>query len=410
MNHNKLGPFLNAVFDLAKDRCGTEFEEKVTEQRISREKFLQGLWGETKPSTDRDAELVYREIDFDTIVNMSITYLDELEFARFLKDLANLALHYGQIDKAREVLKRILRDHTESVSPAFVGSVNQMLGDAALHQSELDTAAGYFKRAKDIFLENGDELRYAGALNAEGVIYAEKGQTQASYICFKDAHSIAESLDNKDLTIQTSMNLANLAHTLGNFQESLVHLHSTSLLIEIDDSEMLAKLNHNLGITYKALHHANKSLECFDQAILLAEQSHNHYLRMLSFLEKSEVLSETGDVQRGSAMLTTAFQAFSEFGDRLGMADAYKVFGIISGRRDSEKLALAFFNNSLRIANSLDNIQGAGETHMAMAKFFMGLENREEALASYRAARASFDKMEAPARVSEIDELLNNMS
>lgn len=410
MNHNKLGPFLNAVFELATKHCGTEFEQKVTEQRITREKFLQSLWSEDKDMAGSDTELVFREIDFDTIVNFAIEYLDDKKFAKLLYALGDLALRYGQLDKARDVFKRILHNHSNSVTTAFIGSVHQMLGDVALYQSDLDEAHAYYKMARDIHLEDGDELRYAGALNAVGVIHAEQGNTQASQICFKDAHRIAQNLNNNDLVIQTSMNLANLSHTLGNYQESLMHLVSTKGLIPASDIEMLAKVNHNLGIAHKAMHHTEKSIKCFDEAITMAESSEDYYLRTLSFLEKSEVLSSIGEVKEGSALLTTAFQAFSEFGDRLGMADAYKIFGKISSQRDADTLATAFFQNSLNISERMNNKLGSAETYTAMGEHFEQNDDTNKAMESYLSAKKNFESMEAHTRVAEINSLLNKLN
>ncbi|NQV48866.1 MAG: tetratricopeptide repeat protein [Candidatus Marinimicrobia bacterium] len=409
MNHNKLKPFLKATLGLASERCGAEFETLIADHRKSREKFLKNLWVEEESTSDVDRELVFREIDFDTIVNMATDYLNADELIRFLKDLADLSMRYGQLDKSREVLKRIIKDYSTTISQQLLGDINQMLGNTSLHQSDLDTALIYYKKAQDIHSASNDDRHFASALNSEGIIHAEKGNTQASLSCFKQAHSYAQSSQDKPLLIQTSMSLANLSHTLGNYQESLMHLQLTSALIATDDPDLLAKLNHNLGITHKALHNSRLSLKYFDKAIEYAEACGDYYLRSLSFLEKSEVLTRDGDLKEGTALLTTAFQAFSEYGDRLGMADAYKVFGSISGQRNTEKLAISFFNNSLRISKDSDNLLGIGETYTAMGDFYQSLGDTKQALASYVSAKENFETMKAEARIAEINKIINKL-
>ena len=409
MNHNKLEPFLKAVFQLATDRCGTGFEKVITELRETREKFLKSVWVDEAPTSGTDIQLIYREIDFDTIVNMSIDYLDKQEYAKFLKALGELGLRFGQLDKSREVFQKILREYSESISQQFLGSVHQKLGDASLYQSDLDTAREHYVSAQQIHRGNDDQLHYASALNSEGIIHAEKGDTQASLTCFKDAHNIAQSLQNNELIIQTSINLANLSHLLGNYQESLMHLYATQAIVDKKDVGTLAKVNHNLGIAHKALHHSEKSMKHFDDAITLAEGANDYYLRSLSFLEKSEVLTTSGKVKEGTALVTSAFQAFSEYGDRLGMADAYKVFGTISCRRESEKMALAFFKNSLSISTELDNLLGVGETHSALGNCYLEQGNKAMAIDSFQAAKKSFKDMKAPARVSEMNTMLDKI-
>ena len=282
-------------------------------------------------------------------------------------------------------------------------------GDTSLHQSDLDTALVHYIKAQEIHLANKDDRLYASALNSEGIIHAERGNTQTSLTCFKKAHNYAQSSQDKPLIIQTSMNLANLSHTLGNYQESLMHLVTTSTLIDPADHATLAKLNHNLGITHKALHNSQQSLKYFDKAITYAESSEDYYLRSLSFLEKSEVLTRDGNLMEGTALLTTAFQAFSEYGDRLGMADAYKVFGTISGQRNTETMAVAFFNNSLRISKDSDNLLGLGETYTAMGDFYGSHGNNKQALENYSSAKEYFKTMKAEARITEIDTVINNL-
>ncbi|NQV30448.1 MAG: tetratricopeptide repeat protein [Candidatus Marinimicrobia bacterium] len=407
MNHNKLKPFLKAVLTLATERCGAEFEVLITEHRKSREKFLENLWVDKDSSLTIDQDLVFREIDYDTIVNMSIEYLNEKEFILFLKELAELSMRYGQLDKGREVLKRIIKDYSVTITKQLLGNIYQMLGDTSLHQSDLETALVHYKKAQEIHLENGDDRLYAGALNSEGIVHAEQGNTQTSLTCFKQAHNFAQASQDKALIIQTSMNLANLSHTLGNYQESLMHLVTTSTLIEPANYAMLAKLNHNLGITHKALHNSQQSIKCFDKAITFAESAEDYYLRSLSFLEKSEVLTREGNLMEGTALLTTAFQAFSEYGDRLGMADAYKVFGTISGQRNTENMAIAFFNNSLRISKDSDNLLGIGETYTAMGDFYESHGDNKQALENYASARQYFETMKAEARISEIDKIIH---
>jgi len=409
MNHHKLKPFLDAVFKLARERCGSEFESVVTKQRLNREKFLSSIWSENMDGSPQDSELILREIDFDTIVNISSSYLHGSAYPTFLVELGELGLRYGQIDKARELFKRILVEYDGELTQQMLGNVNQFLGEGALYQSDLDAALEYFQKAKSIHENDNDHIHYASALNAEGTIHAEKGETQTAFICFKEAHAIAQRMDNRDMIMQTSMNLANLSHSLGNYQESMIHLHSTKLLIDKDDAEMLAKVNHNLGITHKALNHTELSLKCFDQAITYAETSQDFYLRTLSFLEKSEVLCRKGEVQEGAALLTTAFQAFSEYGDRLGMADSYKVFGTLSGQRDAKSLATSFFENSLRIAKSMGNNQGLGETYTALGDFYRDDHQPEKAIESYNAAIQSYESMQAEARVIEVRQVLEKI-
>ena len=88
------------------------------------------------------------------------------------------------------------------------------------------------------------------------------------------------------------MNLGNIFHLKGSYDDSLASLMNTmELLGEEGDHTLKARILHNMGITYKAKQDDEKALECFNQSIEVSVSEQDYYLKSLSYLEKSELLS-----------------------------------------------------------------------------------------------------------------------
>ena len=85
------------------------------------------------------------------------------------------------------------------------------------------------------------------------------------------------------------------------------------LLGENDDSSLRARILHNIGLAYKAKHEDTKALDIFNESIDLSTTAENNYMKSLTYLEKSEILYRNDDLSAGTALATSAFQAFSQF-------------------------------------------------------------------------------------------------
>ena len=106
-------------------------------------------------------------------------------------------------------------------------------------------------------------------------------------------------------------------------------------------------------------------------------------------------------------MATTAFRIFSGLGERLSVAEVYKIFGIINRENKRYDTALSYLENSKRINEDYDDSLNLGETMMEMAKLY-GMKGGEIAKAkeSAQTAISCFKRINADVRVSQAKELL----
>ena len=136
----------------------------------------------------------------------------------------------------------------------------------------------------------------------------------------------------------------------GMWNEALVcYKESLSLIGRNRDDAERAKLYINMAIVYKARGEYDKALEYFQRSIKFSTKANDLYYKGLSYLGEADLYCRKGDLAAGTALATTAFRIFSGLGDRLSVAEVYKVFGIINRQNQRYDTALAYFEKSKRI-------------------------------------------------------------
>ena len=194
----------------------------------------------------------------------------------------------------------------------------------------------------------------------------------------------------------------------GMWNEAMIcYKESLSLIGRKRDDAKRARLYINIAIIYKARGEFDKALEHFQKSIKLAASANDQYSKGLSYLEEAELYCRMGDLAAGTALATTAFRIFSGLGERLSVAEVYKIFGIINRENKRFDTALSYLENSKRINEDYDDSLNLGETMMEMAKLY-GMKGGEIAKAkeSANTAISCFKRINADVRVSQAKELL----
>ena len=404
MGDTNLQSFLSAVHRLAVERCGQDFADYLIRLRSERERLLKKSWKKTTPEELGSKTEIFREIDFDTIQLHSAKFLGENQYLELLYEIAKIAIPYGQFHKAQQLLL-LLKDHSALLKDdIFAVQVHQRLGDISFYLSDFNTSLAEYELCMDYYIKLKDPQRLAGTMLSISVVLVEKGEIERAVKLLQEAKALAAEYELNKILIKINMNLGNIFHMKGSYDDSLSYLMQTlELLGENDDRSIKARILHNIGLAYKAKHEDAKALESFNQSIELSTISENNHMKSLTYLEKSEILYREDDLSAGTALATSAFQAFSQFGDRLSIGETYKVLGMISGKRKNYRTAQAFLENSLRISRDHNKPLNVGQTQVELAHLFIEQGDTDKAIDFLNDAKASFVDLHALARVSEVE-------
>ncbi len=405
--------FLREVHKLAVEECGAEFSEKLTQIRVERERLLNNSWDKilSEEISETEKNVIYREIDFDTIVIFAARYIAMEDYPVLLFRIAEMAIPYGQLEKAERLLYLILSEYKTIITQQLEPKVHQKLGDIAFYRSDLTTALQEYENCKKVFTKI-DDLAGITAVNISiGVIHIESGNIETGIKYFKSALDSARENNLKSLWIKVLINLGNIYHISGSFKEAMQSYNEAQdLAQEIGDENLKAYIKHNIGIVYKSQEDKTNALTSFDDSISISGKTMNVRMKGLSYLEKAEVLAENGDLSSGTALATSAFRVFSEIGDRLSIADTYKVLGIIARERKQYAVAVSYLQNSISINREFENVLNIGESYLELGIVLEREGELKQARDMYESALKQFSILNAKSKVSMAEQAIKRLS
>ncbi|MCK9244310.1 MAG: tetratricopeptide repeat protein, partial [Candidatus Marinimicrobia bacterium] len=126
------------------------------------------------------------------------------------------------------------------------------------------------------------------------------------------------------------------------------------------------------------------------------------YQKGLAYLLEAELFYSEGNLTSATAFATSAFVIFTEIGDRLSVAEAYKIMGMINRKNGEHEVALSFLENSRRINDEMNNFHNLAETLIEIGELHEETGDEVNALKAYKLAVDSFEKIEADEKINTV--------
>ncbi|MCF7797923.1 MAG: tetratricopeptide repeat protein [Candidatus Marinimicrobia bacterium] len=412
MSNTNLQKFLEAVSDLAGERCGQAFTNEMTSLLAERDRLLKSSWQEVDASviSTEDRKKLLKEVDFDTFTSRAANFLDKKAYPLFLFNVANTGIRFGELTKAKRLLTAIVAKYTASLDKLIVARCHKNLGQIAFYQNDLKSAETSLKTSLRLFKSINSHDGIASTHNALGTVLIEMGKPEAGQKEFNEAKAIAEKHKLDQTLSSVLMNLGNVASILGEWDEALANYQSALTGLKNQEAHQLkAKLNLNLASVYLKQGNFPKAESLVKEGNRFSEKGNLRYERAVSYLIEAEIACRKRIYSTGSALAITAFHLFSEMGDRHGLAEVYRVLGMIN--RDSEHFdqALSYFENSRRINTELGSHLNLGETLYEMGQLHQTTGNKRKAGKAFRDAIASYKRVNAKSRQLEAEIALSNL-
>ena len=404
--------FFEEVFELAKKWCGDDFARNMTDLLNERERLLISSWRKLPPEDLHPVEKkqILREIDFDTIISNVGKDLSKRKFPEFLYDVSSLAVDLGELEKADLLLRLIITKHSRASKKLLKPNVHHKLGIIAFYRNNYNDALTENRKSLRIYAEIGDNKGISTVKNAIGIVLTEKGRASKSVPYFDSAKKIAEVEKLNDLIAKINMNLGN-AYTIRGIWEKAKSSYEDALtaLGKTQADNTRAQIYHDMAIIQTALSQYTKAQEYLHESIKYSKRTNNPYMKALSYLEEAVVNCKQGEYASATALATTAFQLFSEMGDRMSIADVYKVFGMINFGSKRYDTAMSYFENSKRINEDYNNSLNLGETLLEMALLQKEMGDINRASENIQVAIKVFKRIEAEVRIENAKEILTSL-
>ncbi len=406
-----LQKFINDITKIAERQCGEQFSVITQSIRDEREQLLNSVWDKERMLEGPDSSIklhIFREIDFDTIITYSASYLGKPDYLNFLFTVAEQCLKYLEFDKAERLFNLLLIRYKDETVPEMQAKVHHRLGKIYFYKTRLDLAVVELGKSLKLFNKIGDTEGIATVTVAQGILSIEQNEIGRGETLLQEARAIAEKEKYSNLLTTIDMNLGNLYHLRGDWDLAMEHFQRViNVASKTGNDDTLARVYNSIAIIYKSTHQYADALEHIRKSVAIADKISNQYLKGLSYLVESEVLCFQGDYSAATAILTTAFSIFSEVGDRLSMAEAYKIFGMINRQQRHYDIAFSFFENSMRINGEYENLLNLGETYVELAEAQRQDGELLKADESLKSAIECFKKIKAVTRIKHLNSSKN---
>ena len=405
MQNKVMQEFIEKVSKLAIKRCGKRFQEEMATHRAEREKILKKSWREVPLDYLESYEEteVFREVDFDTIIVASSSYLKPDDYAVFLYEVAEIAIVHGEMEKAQQLLERIIIKFAKWSEKILNAKAHQRLGDLAFYRNNWNRTITAYRKGLRLYTELENAEGIMEVKNSMGATMVEKGRYAKGKKLLLEARKLALSDEYIRLLVKVDINLGNFYNMIGSWESAMgCYGEALSALGRKQEDDMRARIYNNMAIVLKEQGKYSSALKRLNKSIEYSSRSNNTYLKGLSYLEKAEVSCLMSSFPEGIALATTAFQIFSDMGDRLGVAAVYKVFGMIN--RDSERfdLALPYFKNSVRINEENDgNALHIGNAYFEQAKLYAAMGDSSKARKRFTSSLKLFKQVGVKPKITQ---------
>lgn len=202
-----------------------------------------------------------------------------------------------------------------------------------------------------------------------GNIYFELCDYDESYNYYSEALRIAQEINSNPLIALILTNLGALENVRGNAMKA-IELYSRAIPIyeELANNAGLARIYHNIGITYSDEEDWKKSNEFYGKSLSFSDKMGLMPLKSINFLNRALAFTNLDNLDEAKEYNYKAKRLLTKLNDQLGLAEYYKIAGIIETKEENLDKARISFKKALDIFNKYNNKLGCAETEYEVGK------------------------------------------
>lgn len=269
--------------------------------------------------------------------------------------------------------------------------------------------------------KNSSDCFYAALLNTQtislydqamatyglGNIFFEISQYEESKNYYHQALKIAEELDSHFLRANIYNNLGAIESILGNRLKAIaMYSQGIPLFKEIGDNYGLARLYNNIGLTYAEEESWSKANESYGKSLSISDVHGLAPMKSITFLNRALAFVYLGDFEEAKEYNFKAHRLLTQLNDELGLAEYYKIGGIIDREQGNLVDAGGNLQKALEKFGTLENQLGCAESQYELGKLALAKSKLDEMIVWYEKAIKSYQGLGIKNKVKMIEDLL----
>ncbi|MBM2840472.1 MAG: repeat protein [Bacteroidetes bacterium] len=372
-------------------------------------RMIRGEGGGQARQQDQGISLGDQE-KLDRLITLCHSRLSVDDVCQVLLGIGDIFKVQGETNRAEEIYTMALSKGEESGKREFVAEAYMRRGEIYSRKAQWKQSTSDLGHSRVIL----SELKHHEALgrveNILGTNYAEQGKTKRAVQSFERALTLFERTRQTQLAGIALMNLGIVCNIVGDCDSALAHYKRAQSCFEgVGDVNRLAELHHNIGMSYLSKRLYNDAIREFYTSFTLSSRILNVSVMGLSNLGKANAYYHQKDFPMSLMLVSQAIELFTKSTDRLGLADAYKVKGMIHREMKRFDSAESYLYSSLRINLELNNRLNVAEAYYEIGMLELKRKKKQKAVAAFQKARAGFRKVGAREEEKRTQSMVNSI-
>ncbi len=363
---NRVKKFIDAIYDLSLRYCGKDAVGKLKEILERAEQLeLELVLKAHKESKDEVVSLENLRIQFysDNLLSYCKSNLKLNMYLNYLLELGQLCLDFGEIGYAEFLFTNVISmAEAQAKYPQILGQAYFYRAEAHIRSTRWKNAEDDLKKSNRIFSEKRDIKSIARVNNLNGIIKSEKGNIKGALKNYSDALKIFSKIKDELWVGIVEMNIGNLLTIQSNWDEAYAHYkRSLAAFEKLMDLKRLSLVRHNIGMLFKNRGELEAALTEFDRSLEYAMDANYLLAKGLALLGKGDVYAKLEEFAIAMEYCNRAMEVFYKIMDRVGLADTYRVKGIIQRDISNLEIAETYLLTSLRLSEEIESILNYAE-------------------------------------------------
>ena len=401
----------NQILGLVKNYCASNVVTGLMNDLRRSEALDQTLLRDESagPAQGRRRKVSLGDQDkLDRLITLCHDRLAAKEVCQVMLGIGDIFKVHGETTRAEELYSMALAQGAKWGEEECIAEAHMRRGEIYSRKAQWKQSTADLRRSRVIY----SEMKHYGALgrveNILGTNFAEQGRIKTAVEYFTRALTLFERTHQTQMAGVALMNLGITYNIIGNFDSAVVHYkRAQSCFEEGGDLNRLAELHHNMGMTYLSKRMFREAIREFNASYAMSSSLQNSSLMGLASLGKANAYRDLGDLPVALKLVSQSIELFTSSGERVGLADAYKVKGMIHRDMKSFDTAASYLQTSVRINSEIHNQLNAGESYFEIGILETSRKNREEAIHAFRKALDAFKKTGAREAVRKTLDRIN---
>lgn len=348
------------------------------------------------------------QFKIELIITFSRQQLKSSKYTGLLSKLGDFAKTIGEPELAIMIYENILSysKDNEGVTDFVIALAYYNLGELYRKKSTWDISLRYIDKAKEIYKNYNDISGLSRCYNILGTVYGEMGDFSKAKHSFETSLKLIANSNDIEQTGKTEINLGIVSDIIGDHNKAMEYYRKALLTFtKTQDHKRIAEIYHNLGMLNLGINNLKQAIYDFDNSIHHCMKISYLPVMGISYLGKAMSYVKRNELKLAEQFTDKAIVIFNKTKDRLSLADAYKVKGIIF--RDKKKYSKAeyLFNTSLRLNIEMGNKLNQAETSTELGILLKKTGKVKESNEKFESALKYFESIDAKTRIKEIETL-----